>query len=337
MTETAFHRHWECKANDDMGREHVKASAWVKQLAKGGELACPAYWRRGITPASWVAAEAPPAAPEAMETGVFKCGESAVARADGSGGPDSSDKRLRRLAWACALLTDVGSCEQIPALTWSRAGALGGTCQAQMTVPRAELCAVCELLERLAEWLEGDGSGVTKVVRLYSDASTVVDRWPDPDRRLRQGENGELWDRACRARARVKSGGCELHVLKVRAHQDLRAQAAVKTAWFSASVYGNAVADVLADKAADEARVGVARRRHRANRPDDLGWFPAASTELRWSVLRGSLERSREGKAAEPGAEMAWRRRRCQGMRWRRSQGHASDAPSATADAAWGR
>ena len=63
LAETALHRYWECQANDDMECEHVKASAWMKQLAKGGELACPAYWCRGITPASWVAVEAPPAAP----------------------------------------------------------------------------------------------------------------------------------------------------------------------------------------------------------------------------------------------------------------------------------
>ena len=97
---------------------------------------------------------------------------------DGSGGPNTRDPRLRRVAFA-AVRVERGSEEGEPLIVES---AVWGTVEGRQTVPRAEVVGACHGL-RLAERQEGTQIGI--------DASYVVGgatkRW------MCAGVNADVW------------------------------------------------------------------------------------------------------------------------------------------------
>ena len=100
--ETSAHRIWGCDFNTD---ENIVASDGLKGRAHLEMEACPAFWLRGLTPASWTETQAP----DLEQDSLFAFGKALVDEGtegtyyiDGSG--TSADKRLRRTGWGAAKL-----------------------------------------------------------------------------------------------------------------------------------------------------------------------------------------------------------------------------------------
>ena len=165
--DTAFHRVWHCEKNT--GKKAYVLSAGLAARAEEQKESAPAFWVRGIIPKRWLECTPPVSVEKVVvhtPTGdtAMLCGEEVLtgqtqAAADGttpgggstttmmfgdaSGGPESASKRLRRVAWAVAVV-DIAA----PADERIRAWASGPLAGRRQTVHRGELYAILVALEK---------------------------------------------------------------------------------------------------------------------------------------------------------------------------------------------
>ena len=162
---------------------------------------------------------------------------------DGSGGPHSSDARLRRVGWSWAALN---AAEEVFA---SIADGVTGKVQ---TVPRSELVAAVHFVTHCT--IE-DGC----LVELYIDNAYVVNTLYKVLAGWRPGAktvHGDLWEEMCsheRGMGYLRLG--ILRIYKIKAH--LSRDEAIARGHSGIAWVANQAADDLADKAAAEASYGV--------------------------------------------------------------------------------
>ena len=160
------HTIWECPATEAMDHPAVRDTAPLAKYAIRDRQSLTCYWGRGIVPRQWL--ELPPPADECIVHFVGNPSDLAAASIiflDGSGGPDTRERRLRRCGAgiACLLVEAEGRLSLL-------AGAYTGLPGPVQTVPRAELYAGVAAL-RISR--EGAGRGPAGVL-LVSDNDAFV-------------------------------------------------------------------------------------------------------------------------------------------------------------------
>ena len=215
--ETELHRAYGCKP------AMLKAEQWlVKRTAHFAALAeqgisegFAAYWLRGIVPAAWTRLAPEPL--EYVQVEAFGQAEGLAAghrvRADmvgvdGTG--TTNDPRTRRCCWSVVYLDqEKSSAANTAGISINYdlvlGGAWTGNLVGEQTVPRSELTALIQALDRT----EGD-------VIVISDCASVVDgfnlgRYAAPD-----GENADLWYELSRALKQRGTG--KVQVVKIESH-----------------------------------------------------------------------------------------------------------------------
>ena len=142
--EDEAHRYWTCIGNRTCDDPRIQSTQHLRHVALASpELTC--FYMRGVPVASQLACIPEPPA----ECCVFSAGAFATPGriaggtfgTDGTGGVYTSDARLRRCAWAIAQIRPGGSGDVL--------GVLFGALPCRQTVPRSELWALVQLLERL--------------------------------------------------------------------------------------------------------------------------------------------------------------------------------------------
>ena len=150
VEETLLHRCWQCKANAEIPACRKTEYLQRRALRDAGNQPC--VWLRGLLPRSWTQLSPPPddhgevVAGPPFDSSWFWEGR-LVASGDASGGPYSSDKRLRRVGWAYSLFRasrglDLDGIDHLEAPTIAT-GALPGKSQ---TINRGELFAFLRFL-----------------------------------------------------------------------------------------------------------------------------------------------------------------------------------------------
>ena len=125
---------------------------------------------------------------------------------DGSGGRSSSDKRLRRCAWAWVCPRPGTNRD---ALHGAR-GALDG----KQTVPRAELTAILNCL------LDLKGHKTIKNITIYSDCKMAVDGFQRGPAYSKLTACGAIWADICDVIQDLKISHVDVTILKVKSHTE---------------------------------------------------------------------------------------------------------------------
>ena len=279
--EDAMHRCWTCPANDD-----IPACVRTQSMARRAKLdheALPCVWLRGVLPASWARVPEPPEEEDITDTGEVHLHRIhwqsiVIGAGDASGGQCSADARFRRIGWGTCILDVSQGVSDGHLETWrtvaSQAGNLGGRRQ---TVNRGETRAFLAFLQltRGAEFA------------LYICDSEVVRRG---HARLLQGHwpksNVDLWrdvDQELKGRA--------VAIAKVESHLTFE-EAGHKGVPFL-HVYGNAMADVLAGAAAEQAALppGVA---------EGVTWGESIVSSIRSRLAAVFLDVAQKDPRAKP-------------------------------------
>ena len=247
--ETDYHRIWVCEANDKL--RGCKHSKYLIKRARIGAEKYPCLWLRGLVPADWTAVAPPPDQTEAethnerMQTdseGKFfsPSGHRILGCGDGSGGRKTSDRRLRRAAWAWVILD--GDKDQAKDVACSRAAALPGRRQ---TVNRCELSSFLNFMDSTAGEVE-----------FVTDSAYVVKGTAKIRSAHRTGKepifksNIDLWRKAVKL---LDERSFELH--KVESHLKIEEEDSWKGRYPKAWVVGNSCADALAGVTAESAAV----------------------------------------------------------------------------------
>ena len=149
VTETAWHRYWECKGNHQLQHPFAHKSNWLKDKflpgadGKWGDLQC--LWGRALLPHSLAAGLATIIDQDEVLTytaGDFQktLAEGGLLYTDGTGGPQWANEALRRTGSGAVALHTTGSVEQgtfqVKAISTMAAQTPGA-----QTVPRSELWA----------------------------------------------------------------------------------------------------------------------------------------------------------------------------------------------------
>ena len=215
--ETDFHRAYCCKpamlkAEQWLVKRTVHFAALAEQGIREGFAA---YWLRGIVPAAWTRL-----APEPLEF----VQEEAYGQAEGlavehriradlvgvDGTGTTNDPRTRRCGWSVVYLDQKENSAVNPAgininYDIMLGGAWTGNLVGEQTVPRSELMALIQAMDKTA----GD-------ITVVSDCASVVDgfnlgRYAAPD-----GENADLWYELSRALKQRGTG--KVQVVKIESH-----------------------------------------------------------------------------------------------------------------------
>ena len=246
VEETLLHRCWECKANETIPacrkKEHLRRRAIADACNQ------PCVWLRGLVPKSWAQISAP-----AEEHGETLTGPPAdpswfwegqlVAAGDASGGPHSSDKRLRRVGWAYALFRapeglDIDVIDRVGVPTIAT-GALPGTAQ---TINRGELFAFLRFLI--------GSRGVAKAL-FITDSAYVVKGVTRISAARGHGSNVDLW--RC---VTQELQGRQVACFKIESHMSIAEVLSRRVP--AGAFFANLVADTAASRAADECQVSYA-------------------------------------------------------------------------------
>ena len=272
--EDDLHRYWKCPANRDLALCN-KSEHLAKKAILGSETT-PCFWLRGLVPADWIKVDPPPLSAEPTfvpasvttenDARALLRGTSSrplLACGDGSGGTASSDPRLRRAAWAWALMDNSASPEGNAAHVaagWSSPLVGDFACGQKQTVNRAELSALLDFLKQSA----GDADFIT-------DSAYVL----KGVRRIQSGQhkklksNLDLW-RECMplvAQRTLRVHKVESHIAED--HPDVLNKI-IPLDW----VRGNTWADEFAGLAAAEAAVPVSQA-------EAIGWVDRTASIVR--------------------------------------------------------
>ena len=139
--ETLLHRYWQCIGNAWLESPEIEATNYLSYRAcHEPEAMC--FWTRGLVPGPWT--QAPPAVATRwtrQDPASNSAPDNYVLSSDGSGGPNASDPRLRRVGYGAAVFAVTAGTARLPALS---AGTLDGV----QTVPRGEVVGAREALRQ---------------------------------------------------------------------------------------------------------------------------------------------------------------------------------------------
>ena len=214
----------------------MKDSAKYVSRARQGFEEFPCFWGRGVVPASWSeAALHGPVVNWWHEQGSEPDDDSTAQVticSDGSGGPDSRDPRLRRVAFGAVRV------KQGEGSAWAVSAAVWGTVGGRQTVPRAEVVGAHHGL-KLARAKEEVSIGI--------DASYVVGG--AAKRSMARGSNADVWRPFFLELVKFERPPL---VIKVRAHCEKRGYRSEAS---PSVTFANFAADLLAEGAANDAAV----------------------------------------------------------------------------------
>ena len=240
--ETSFHRNWSCSQNKG-AVAYEKSDVLVGEAWTQHEVH-PCFWHRGLIPADWTRTPEPPHDHQwtsgGLSNGVFAgclpMGSStapAVIFGDASGGPDTADCRLRRVALGIAMVTDYTN----PTVRCFITGPLSGSRQ---VVARGELRGLW-----LAIWASQGP------IIYVTDCEGVYKGWQARAYEHHRGADGDEWARI--GQLLVDRSPELVQVRFVNSHlsgEDVVAGRA--EAWM---VVGNTIVDELVKEAAITARL----------------------------------------------------------------------------------
>ena len=239
--DTAFHRVWECQANDQVDQDDFRKSrhlaAQANRAMEKGEDQC--FWLRGLVPKRWTETPLPE-----QRSGPWKVGTAnqtspprpSYVYVDGSG--TTADRRTRRCGWSVAWLG-----QDVQGQLSFSGGFFGGLGNEAHTVFRAELVAFLMALELVV----GD-------ITVYSDCLSVVNGFEAGLHLWPAGPHFDVWEQIGKA-INTRQGGVKLKWVKAHANAD----DIKKYSMEAHEVYGNYAADALAKKGAQTVQLSDTR------------------------------------------------------------------------------
>ena len=241
VPETELHFLYTCPANASVDDPRVADSQDLVSQAVEGCSDTPCLWLRGLLPAAFVPVNTPAVHTEDIFViGDFNGWLPGTYYGDGSGGPFSAYPLLRRCGVGIAVVQpnyDYTQQEPNP-FRWGAFLALPGLVQ---TVPRAELMVLVVVVERVSP-------GMTVI---KSDNRWVVDTFGQGKDHCLAAQHSDLWTRIFEV---LDRGLVVLEVTWVKGHVE-SVEVASRYDVVVEDIFGNALADKLADRAADEFQV----------------------------------------------------------------------------------
>ena len=232
--ETLTHRHWQCEANGLIMDPAVANTQHLSERAISGSESTPCFWNRGIVPTEWTTIPAPSETQPLFGHGDWaRFGDATVLYTDASGGNHTKDKRLRRVGWAVAAVSE----GERPEFLAAKCGPLPGPKQ---SVSRGELFAVVEAL-KLAD--------PAKPLQIVSDCMYVV-LGSTKTKVAPNQRHADLWNEFVKLKAGYTNG---LTVRHVQSH--IPAQLLWAGTVDKMDFVGNTLADAFAARAAAECQL----------------------------------------------------------------------------------
>ena len=247
--EDSLHFFWLCPKNSQVLDPRVKSTQTLLSQAVDGSTENPCLWLRGMLPLSLLHINTP-----FSETSQLRLVGSFIQPfmwpsgeyfSDASGGQHNSFPVIRRCGFGVVLLRDDFSEERLLAAddpseltVFGAYGVLPGFVH---TVPRAELYAILEIANNLAQYA---------VATITSDSKINVDMYESGEEQAKRSANGDLWESFYEV---VERNFLKIRLRWAKGHASLdvvdRYQITTKDAC------GNMMADSLAERAASEHEV----------------------------------------------------------------------------------
>jgi hypothetical protein len=222
IVEDDYHMFWGCPSLRTLGEvaiEKTDTTFWRRISDRDDPHFCPCFYLRGLVPSqrtrqrpAWQAEEQAQYAEDAhitMHSYAYDTDIPADAPIylDGSGGPYTKDRRIRRCTWAWCQIEG-------PELDYQLRHGISGACTSlYQTVPRAEIQALREFLVALTRT-----TAQNRHYDVYSDNEGVVLGWQAGPTCTQSLDAAAMWQRVWTCLPTLHDRGISIQVHKVKAH-----------------------------------------------------------------------------------------------------------------------